>query len=49
MSLILTESKDIQRSRSKKPHVEEQLLTGFLIGTLAGPLYEDLHMERITD
>lgn len=46
MSWMLTESKDIQRSRSMEACVEEQLLTHFIIGTLVGPLYEDRHVKR---
>ena len=47
MSLMLTESKDIRRSRSMKLHVGEQLLTDLVTGTLVGLLYEDWHSRGV--
>lgn len=49
MSWMLTESKDIPRSRSMKPSVGEQLLTDFVTGTLVGPLYENQHGGWVLD
>lgn len=49
MSWMQIESKDIQRSRSMKPHVGGHLLTDFVTGILVGPLYEDRHARRVVD
>ena len=49
MLWMLTESKDIQRSRSMKYHVGEQLLIDFVTGTLVEPLYEDQYGKGIFD
>ena len=49
MSWMLTESKDIQRSRSMKACTRKRLLTHVVIGTPVGPLCEDYYVNGSID